>query len=85
MGELANWNLKVSRELDIDLRAFLAERGGQDGDLSRFVEDVVNRELLRQTVQEIRAQNQHQDPEEIERIIDEELAEVRKVLWPKKA
>ena len=44
MGELARWNLKVSRETDLALRTLLATRGGRKGDLSRFVEEAVNRE-----------------------------------------
>ena len=47
MGELARWSLKVSRDTDVALRTLLASRGGRKGDLSRFVEDAVNREVLR--------------------------------------
>ena len=78
MGELTRWNLKVSRETDVALRTFLAERGGKKGDLSRFVEDAVNRAVLRKMVNEIRSRNAHTDPAEIQRLVDEELAEVRR-------
>lgn len=77
MGELARWNLTVSHEIDVALRTLLASRGGRKGDLSRFVEDAVNREVLRQTVAEIHAQNTHLDSDEVMRIVDEELAAVR--------
>lgn len=78
MGELARWSLKVSRETDVALRTFLAERGGKKGDLSRFVEDAVNRAVLREMISEIRERNAGIDPAEIERIVDEEVAEVRR-------
>lgn len=78
MGEQARWSLKVSRETDIALRTFLAERGGRKGDLSRFVEDAVNRSVLRQTVQEIWQRNASLSSDEVEKLVDEELAEVRR-------
>lgn len=78
MGEQTRWSLKVSRETDLALRTFLAERGGRKGDLSRFVEDAVNREVLRAMLREIRGRNAHLDTDEIQRIVDEELAEVRR-------
>jgi len=77
LGELARWNLKVSRETDIALRTLLASRGGKKGDISRFVEDAVNREVLRETVRAIQERNVGIDPVELERLIDEELAAVR--------
>lgn len=73
MGELTRWSLKVSRETDIALRTLLASRGGKKGDLSRFVEEAVNREVLRETIRDIQAQNAHVDPDQLERLIDEEL------------
>src|SRR3546814_10502756 len=54
MNDLARWSLKVSRETDIALRTLLATRGGRKGDLSRFVEDAVNRAVLRETVRDVR-------------------------------
>lgn len=77
MGELARWNLTVSQEVDIALRTLLAARGGRKGDLSRFVEDAVNREVLRQTISEVRSQNAGRDPAKIARVVDEELAAMR--------
>jgi len=78
MGELARWSLKISRETDIALRTLLATRGGRKGDLSRFVEEAVNREVLRETMRDIQARNADADPAEIERLIDEELGEMRR-------
>lgn len=80
MNDQTRWSLKVSRETDINLRTLLASRGGKKGDLSRFVEDAVNREVLRQTVREIREANANVDPREIEQLVDEALEEVRKTI-----
>jgi len=81
MGELARWNLKVSRETDLALRALLATRGGGKGDLSRFVEEAVNREVWRETVRDIQARNTDIDPAAIEKRIDDELGAVRGSFW----
>ena len=81
MGELTRWSLKVSRETDIALRTLLATRGGKKGDMSRFVEDAVKREVLRETIRDIQARNVDADPAELERLIDEEISGVRSSFW----
>lgn len=78
MNDLARWNLKVSRETDIALRTHLAERGGKKGDLSRYVEDAVNLTILREALRENWERNRHLDPAEVEKLVDEELAEFRR-------
>lgn len=81
MGELARWSLKVSRETDIALRTLLATRGGKKGDLSRFVEDAVNREVLREMVRDVQVRNADAKPDEIERLIAEEVEIVGRTFW----
>lgn len=71
------WSLKVSRETDLSLRTFLGSQGMKKGDLSKFVEDAVNRRLLQCTVQDIRARNADRDSEEIEALVEEAVREVR--------
>ena len=83
MGELARWNLTVSRETDIALRTLLAARGGRKGDLSRFVEDAVNREVLREAIRDVQARNAEADPDDIARLVDEELDGALRELWSK--
>lgn len=78
MGEQTRWSLKVSRETDVALRTFLAERGGRKGDLSKFVEDAVNRAVLRAMLEEVWERNKELDPDEVQKLVDEELAEVRR-------
>jgi hypothetical protein len=55
------WSLKVSRETDLRLRTFLGSQGIKKADLSKFVEDAVNRRLLQCTMQDIRARNADRD------------------------
>jgi len=47
------------------------------GDLSKFVEDAVNRRVLQCTVQGIWERNAATDPDEVQRIVDEAVSEVR--------
>lgn len=75
--EAVRWNIKVSKETDLTLRTFLGARGMKKGDLSKFIEEAVRRRVLQCTIQDIRARNADADPDEIQRIVDEAVGEVR--------
>ena len=81
MDEQARWSLKVSRGTDIALRTLLATRGGRKGELSRFVEEAVNREVLREAIRDIQARNAEASSEKMERLLDDELGEARRSFW----
>ena len=75
--EGVRWNIKVSKETDLTLRTFLGAQGAKKGDLSKFIEEAVRRRVLQCTIQDIRARNADADPDEIQRIVDEAVSEVR--------
>jgi hypothetical protein len=75
--QAVRWSVKVSKDTDLTLRTFLGSRGMKKGDLSKFIEDAVRRRVLQCTVQDIRARNADTDPDEIQRIVDEAVSEVR--------
>jgi len=75
--EAVRWSIKVSKDTDLDLRTFLGAQGMKKGDLSKFVEEAVRRRVLQCTIQDIRARNADADPDEIQRIVDEAVSEVR--------
>lgn len=75
--EAVRWSLKVSKETDLTLRTFLGSQGMKKGDLSRFIEEAVRWRVLQCTIQDIRARNADADPNEIQRIVDEAVGEVR--------
>ncbi len=81
MGKFARWNLTVSRSTDVALRTLLAERGEGESDISGFVEEAVNREVLRQTVSGIRARNADTKGLQVAESIDVELSATRKAFW----
>lgn len=73
----------MARSTDAAVKTILRARGRSRGDLSRFVEDAVNREIMRDTVTEIRARSASLDNEEIGQLIDRELSEVGETVWRK--
>lgn len=46
MDDTVRWSLKVSRETDEALRAYLGQTGGRKGDLSKFVQEAVRARLV---------------------------------------
>jgi hypothetical protein len=77
--EAVRWNIKVSKETDLTLRTYLGAQGAKKGDLSKFIEEAVRWHVLHRTVQDIRERNADTDPDELQRIIDEAVHEVRAV------
>ncbi len=65
------WNLAVSEETDRSVRVFLAERGGKKGDLSKFVENAVAWQMLRDASAEAKAATRNIPEDEMMAVIDE--------------
>ena len=82
MTDLARWTVKVSKETDIAVRSYLAEHGGRKGDLSKFIERAVRKEVLRATVRDIQERNADLPTAEVQTLIDEACAAVRREFWP---
>ncbi len=72
------WNITVSKETDLSLRTFLGAQGIKKGDLSKFIEDAARWRVFHRTVQDIKARTANIKPEELQRIFDESVREVRK-------
>ena len=77
MDESIRWTVKVSKDIDISVRTFLAQRGGKKGDLSKFIEDAVRWRIFERTVAETKARNTNVPLRDIESAVDEALAAVR--------
>jgi hypothetical protein len=83
MSDAIRWTVKVSKETDIAVRSLLAERGG--GDLSKFIEHAVQKEVLRATVQQIQERNAGLPQDELQSLIDAACASVRAEFWAKRS
>ena len=78
MAGTIRWTVKVSPETDRSLRLYLGQRGMKKGDLSKFIERAVQKEILTQTAAEVKQRNADLTPDELQALIDEAVAAVRK-------
>jgi len=81
--QVTRWTVSVSKETDIAVRSFLAQRGMKKGDLSKFIEDAVRWRVLDQTVTEARSKFADLPPDALEALLDEAVAETRKAFEPR--
>jgi endo-1,4-beta-mannosidase len=72
------WNLVVSKKVDQSLREFLAYQGrSKKGELSRFVEEAVNKYIFDSALQAVHGHNADVPLEQIEAAVEESLAWAR--------
>lgn len=71
------WTVSVSKDTDISVRSFLAQRGMKKGDLSKFIEDAVKWRVLDQTMAEARAKFSDLAPGELDNVLEEAVAATR--------
>jgi hypothetical protein len=71
------WTVSVSKDTDIAVRSFLAQRGMKKGDLSKFIEEAVKWRVLDQTIAEARGKFADFAPEALDLLIDEAIAAAR--------
>lgn len=77
MENTARWTIKVSKDTDISLRTNLAQQGMKKGDLSKFIERAVQKEILAQTAADVKQRNVDLSEEELEALVDEAVSAVR--------
>ncbi|HEU0218036.1 MAG TPA: ribbon-helix-helix domain-containing protein [Stellaceae bacterium] len=71
------WTVSVSKETDIAVRSFLAQRGLKKGDLSKFIEEAVRWRVLDQTISEVRDKFADLPAAEVQSLIDEAVSSLR--------
>ena len=74
---MTRWTVMVSKETDISLRSFLAQRGMKKGDLSKFIEEAVRWRVFDQTLAETREKFADLPPDDLQAMIDEATADAR--------
>lgn len=77
-SEVTRLTIVWSKDTDVALRAYLRARGLKKGALSKFVEEAVKWRLLDQGVNEVRQAFADIPAGQLENLIDEALASVRK-------
>lgn len=76
-GTTIRWTVSVSRDTDIAVRSFLAQRGMKKGDLSKFIEDAVKWRVLDQAMTEARDKFADMPSEALDSLIDAAVFDVR--------
>jgi hypothetical protein len=77
MDDDIRWTVKVSRDTDVALRTFLAQQGFRKGELSKFVERAVRKEVLAQTTAALKARNRDIPYARLQVIIDEAITKIQ--------
>ena len=78
MEDNIRWTVKVSPETDRSLRSYLGQHGMKKGDLSKFIERAVQKEILTQTAAEVKQRNADLTGDELQTLIDDAVSAVRK-------
>lgn len=78
MEDTIRWTVKVSPETDRSLRSFLGQHGMKKGDLSKFIERAVKKEILTRTAADVKQRNADLTGDQLQALIDEAVASVRK-------
>jgi hypothetical protein len=74
---MTRWTLSIPDETDRTVRTYLARIGLKKGDLSKFVDDAVRRQVFSLIVKDVKERNAEADPDEIERLIEEAVGRAR--------
>jgi hypothetical protein len=82
MAGTTKWTVSVSKETDISVRSFLAQRGMKKGDLSKFIEDAVRWRVFDRTLAEARGKFADLPPEALDALLDEAVSAARQSKQP---
>ena len=54
MEDSVRWTVRVSPEIDQEVRAYLGRRGGKRGDLSRLIEEALHAQIFEKSVERVK-------------------------------
>jgi hypothetical protein len=75
--ETTRLTITWSKQVDLALRSFLGARGMKKGDISKFIEQAVQWRIFHQTVNATRGAFAEVPPDELQKMIDEAVDDVR--------
>jgi hypothetical protein len=84
-SETARLTITWSKEADHALRSFLGSQGMKKGDLSKFIEEAVRWRIFHQTVRDAREAFADVSPDELQKMIDEAVEDVRATHYRERA
>jgi len=74
---MTRWTLSIPDDTDRTVRTYLARTGLKKGDLSRFVDRAVRREVFALIVKDVKERNADADPDELAELIEEAVEQAR--------
>jgi hypothetical protein len=74
---MTRWTLSIPDETDRTVRTYLARIGLKKGDLSKFVDEAVRRQVFTSIVKDVKERNADADPSELAALIDEAVERAR--------
>ena len=74
---MTRWTLSIPDETDRAVRTYLARSGLKKGDLSKFVDKAVRRQVFALIVKDVKERNADVDQEELQKLIDEAVEQAR--------
>ena len=74
---MTRWNLSIPEETDRTVRTYLARTGLKKGDLSKFVDQAVRRQVFALIVKDVKERNADADPDELAALIEEAVERAR--------
>jgi ribbon-helix-helix protein len=79
VSESATTRLTItwSKRADFALRSYLGSQGMKKGDISKFIEEAVRWRIFHQTIRQAREAFADVPPEELQKMIDEAVDDVR--------
>lgn len=75
--ETTRLTITWSKQTDLALRSFLGAQGMKKGDISKFIEEAVRWRIFDQTVREAREAFADVPPDELQKMIDDAIEDVR--------
>ena len=75
--ETTRLTITWSKQADFALRTYLGAQGMKKGDISRFIEEAVRWRIFHQTVREARQAFADVSPDELQKMIDQAVDDVR--------
>jgi hypothetical protein len=75
--ETTRLTITWSKQVDFALRSYLGAQGMKKGDISKFIEDAVRWQIFHQTVNQARKAFSDVSPNELQKMIDEAVDDVR--------
>lgn len=74
---MTRWTLSIPDDTDRTVRTYLARTGLKKGDLSKFVDRAVRRQVFALVVKDVKERNADADEKTLEKLIEEALDQAR--------